>query len=552
MRSQMVLWQGEKRKRAAEGIVSVFLSVLTVFAGTAYQQYAGVPEGSRKVIYLFLQILLWTVLYFAGFRITEGVLKKKEAAGREEYTLHFSAGRQMIGLMLCWLPYLLIYAPGLVNFDTINQINDFYDGISPVWFGFVEGQETVVALLNDHHPVFVTVLFSLIMLPWKAAGYPAGGIFCYCLLQMIFGAWVFVGFLSALKRWGLPRKAYQIIYGFLALMPFVALYMATMLKNTLHGIIFVWYLWKLLQMLHGEGGRKEMKWFWLTSVLLCLTQKTGIYLVVLTDLGLLFHKRMKKERKAVAGNAVCMLLLMMVLLPKVIYPILQIYPGGKQEMLGICFQQTSRLVCRGMEQMTPTEQEITDAVFDYNRIEELYDPHSSDPIKATYRLQAANEEITAYLKLWIRQGIRHPLSYIHSMLAISGAYFAPVEVVDAYDHIPEAEGVFADIRHVLPNGVLETVSALYRYLTGLPGIDLFFQTVLYTWWIPLIYVVGIIVRRKWELLFSAIPVGANILFLAVSPLYCTRYALPLIFAAPFLIGMLTVKESDTKTQNNVL
>lgn len=111
----VVLWQGEKRKRAAEGIVSVLLSVLTVFAGTAYQQYAGVPEGSRKVIYLFLQILLWTVLYFAGFRITEGVLKKKEAAGREEYTLHFSAGRQMIGLVLCWLPYLLIYAPGLVN-----------------------------------------------------------------------------------------------------------------------------------------------------------------------------------------------------------------------------------------------------------------------------------------------------------------------------------------------------------------------------------------------------------------------------------------------------
>lgn len=64
------------------------------------------------------------------------------------------------------------------------------------------------------------------MLPWKAAGYPAGGIFCYCLLQMIFGAWVFVGFLSALKRWGLPQKAYQIIYGFLAL-SLVALYMAT-------------------------------------------------------------------------------------------------------------------------------------------------------------------------------------------------------------------------------------------------------------------------------------------------------------------------------------
>ena len=135
----MVLWQGEKRKRAAEGIVSVLLSALTVFAGTAYQQYAGVPEGSRKVIYLFLQILLWTVLYFAGFRITEGVLKKKEAAGREEYTLHFSAGRQMIGLVLCWLPYLLIYAPGLVNFDTINRsmifMMEYHRSGSALWRG---------------------------------------------------------------------------------------------------------------------------------------------------------------------------------------------------------------------------------------------------------------------------------------------------------------------------------------------------------------------------------------------------------------------------------
>ena len=93
MRSQMVLWQGEKRKRAAEGIVSVLLSVLTVFAGTAYQQYAGVPEGSRKVIYLFLQILLWTVLYFAGFRITEGVLKKKEPVGKSIHFTFLPVGR---------------------------------------------------------------------------------------------------------------------------------------------------------------------------------------------------------------------------------------------------------------------------------------------------------------------------------------------------------------------------------------------------------------------------------------------------------------------------
>lgn len=140
MRSQMVLWQGEKRKRAAEGIVSVLLSVLTVFAGTAYQQYAGVPEGSRKVIYLFLQILLWTVLYFAGFRITEGVLKKKETSGREEYTLHFSPAGRMIGLVLCWLPYLLIYAPGLVNFDTIKTrsmifMMEYHRSGSALWRG---------------------------------------------------------------------------------------------------------------------------------------------------------------------------------------------------------------------------------------------------------------------------------------------------------------------------------------------------------------------------------------------------------------------------------
>lgn len=530
----------------------ILLATVTSFCSNAYTQYAGVPSGERKILYILLQIGIWTLVGFVAEVILARYIRNREQLTGEPYELHFDMRKQIAGMVLCWLPYLLVFAPGLVNYDTVNQLNDFFDGVSPVLFGFVEGQETVVALLNDHHPVFVTLLFSLFLLLGKLVRCPGLGIFLYCLCQMIFGACIFVLFLNTLKKWGIGKRVYFGIYAFLSLSPFVGFYMATMLKNTLHAIIFVWYLWYYLRMINGEYESRWKKGFLAVSLLLCLTQKTGIWLVLLCDVGLLLQREQRRHRRAILLNAAVAFGVMFLLLPKVVFPILQIYPGGKQEILGTCFQQTAKVVYDGVEEVSKEERQVIDAVFDYDRITELYDPHNTDNIKATFRLHASTEDIRQYLGLWIRWGIRHPIKYLYATLNTCGGYFAPVETISVYEQIPSTDGVFAEIAPVMPTAVLECVTAIYTYLTQLPGVGIAFQAVVYTWWIPLLFLGGLIMQKRKRELALCIPIGVNILFLVVSPVYCARYALPLFFAAPFLIGVLCRKESNTQMTESMV
>lgn len=530
----------------------ILLATVTTFCSNAYTQYAGVPSGERKVLFLLLQIGIWTLVGFAAEFILAKCFRKREPSAGEPYELRFGMRGQIAGMVLCWLPYLIVFAPGLVNYDTVNQLNDFFDGISPVWFGFVEGQETVVALLNDHHPVFVTLLFSLFLMLGKLVRCPELGIFLYCLCQMIFGAGIFVLFLDTLKKRGMGKRVYFGIYAFLSLSPFVGFYMATMLKNTLHAIIFVWYLWYYLRMINGEYESRWRKGFLVVSLLLCLTQKTGIWLVLLCDVGLLMQKGQKTHRKAILLNAALTFGVMFLLLPRIVFPILQIYPGGKQEILGTCFQQTAKVVYDGAEEVSEEERQVIDAVFDYDRIPELYDPHNTDNIKATFRLHATTEDILQYMELWLRWGLRHPIKYLYATLNTCGCYFAPVETISVYEQIPSTDGVFAEIEPLLPTGVRECVTAIYTYLTKIPGLGIVFQTVVYTWWIPLLFFAGMVLSKRKRELPLSIPIGINILFLVVSPVYCARYALPLIFAAPFLIGVLCQKESNTQMTESMV
>lgn len=85
----------------------------------------------------------------------------------------------------------MIYNPGLVNYDTVNQVLDFMDGVSAVPFGYVGGQEEVVVQYNAHHPVFVTLIFGTFIKIGVILGNPSVGLFMYIIVQMILAAIIF-------------------------------------------------------------------------------------------------------------------------------------------------------------------------------------------------------------------------------------------------------------------------------------------------------------------------------------------------------------------------
>ena len=444
---------------------------------------------------------------------------------------------------LCWLPYLLRYAPGLVNYDTVNQIEDFFNGVSAVPFGYVTGQEEVTVLFNAHHPVFVTLVFGTFIKLGFLLGSPAKGLTIYIVCQMILAAVVLsYVILKTSDITGNRRPALKLsIIAFFALCPVIPYYVCIMLKNSLHSILCILYVFLyLLIALRGHVMNKWEKTSWIAlSLLLALTQNTGVYFVIIT--GIFLAIKSKENRIVIISGVVATALVMMILLPKIIYPALNIFPGGKQEMLGTLFQQTARYVRDYEDEVSETDIEIISKVVDYGVLKDGYNFDTTDTLKATFNLHVTRKELSDYLKLWAVQGIKHPDAYFRAILPICGQFFATGYDIGIFDHIPTNEGIFAQITHTRPEEDYVALTEVYGWVKTFPGLNILFQHALYCLWIPVYCIYRQLSKRKKSLLFI-VPFAVNALFVVASPMVYSRYALPLIFTAPLLLYMMLCNE----------
>ncbi len=441
---------------------------------------------------------------------------------------------------LCWLPYLITYNPGLVNYDTVNQVLDFFDGVAAVPFGYVEGQEEVTVLFNAHHPVFVTIIFGLFIKLGVALGKPALGLTIYIVCQMILAAFVFTYAYSELVEvFKVKSRGLKTAYiGFFAFCPVIPYYVCIMLKNSLHSLIMVLFVVLFLKITFGGGELcKFQKVLWVvTALLLPLTQNTGIYLVVLSLIPLVIRavRGKKKADIRLMGGALAGVIVMMLVISKVIYPVFNIFPGGNQEMLGTLFQQTGRYVRDYGDELTEEEIATISAVVNYDVVRDGFQFETSDPIKATYNLHVTRAEVLKYIGLWVKQGFKHPDAYFRGVLPIFGQFFAFGYDFGIFDHIPTDEGIFSQINHVKEQDDYNMITAWYEWTKKFPGLDIIFQHALYTLWIP----AYCIYRNKKcgrKGLVYIIPFVVNVLFVIASPMGYSRYALPLLFTSPLLL-----------------
>lgn len=469
------------------------------------------------------------------------LLDKIESALLRKYQFKIKAIYKYLPFIffLCWLPYFIVYLPGLLNYDTVNQVLDYFDKVAPVPFGYVEGQEEVTVLFNAHHPVFVSIIFGTFIKIGEVIGHPSIGLSLYILIQMIMASFVFS---YAIRNIGCcfnkKDEAVSIIelvvIIFFAFSPFIPFYICIMLKNSLHSILVVLYITLFFKMiiLKNKFSKRESAFWLILSLLISLTQNTGVYFVILSGLVLLF--KAGKNRRIVLASIVAPFALMLIILPKVVYPAFNIFPGGKQEVLGALFQQTARFVNEYPDEITESDIAIISNVVDYNEMVNNFNYETTDDIKATYNLHVTDSELKAYYKLWLRQGLEHPDTYLRATLTICGAFFSYGNVIGIFDHIPSDDGIFAEIDHIWPSKLYESFSALYYYIESLPVIRFFFQLALYVLWIPL-YCLYRIVTHKRKYLLAVVPFVVNMLFVVVSPMVYARYALPLIFTSPLLL-----------------
>ena len=412
----------------------------------------------------------------------------------------------------------------------------------PIEINWNEGEPKISCFLNDHHPVVDTLIFTFFTeFVGGILGGPVRGAFAYCALQAALTALLMSLMLCRMEKFGVPYAYRKAGFLFLGFAPFIGLYAIGMLKDSIYSMFFIaYYLLYAVIMLEGASGRR-MVWITVLAVVLALTKKTGVYLVLICNLVLIFVPTVRRRWAEWAASWILPALLVFVLLPHVLFPMCNIFAGGKQESLGFTMQMTARTYLDHKEELTPQEVQVIGAVIDLSKVEESYSSYNYDEVKKLFKYSATDAQISAYRRLWLQLFARYPLSGLNALFGTAGGFFTPTESMRVYFQFPTTQYVkIANPPKLAP--YRDAVQAVYKWLTGLPGIGLLFQCVLYVWWLPLAVLLRALLLpdfkgRRLRSLGCLIPVAVCVLILWVSPYAMGRYGLPQLYTLPLVMGI---------------
>ena len=226
---------------------------------------------------------------------------------------------------------------------------------------------------------------------------------------------------------------------------------------------------------------------------------------------------------------------MTLLLPLIIFPLANISPGGKQEILGPLFQQTARYA--QTHELTPEEAQVIDAVVDVERVREHYQFDFQDGVKYYYRVDSTPADLGAYLELYAAQGIQDPEAYFAAIASQAGMYVAPttflnIRMVTVDTKLGEED------RPVLWNPpeldwLREGLDEFYAAIASIPVLNLPFLTVVYVLWIPAILLFANL-RKRLGLGVLFVPLAVVVGFCVIAPVFDARYVWPMLLAVPVL------------------
>lgn len=524
--------------------------------GWSYASYGswGAVIGSRFILFrsavvLTGRTLLFACVVFYAFRLADRQRAGEEPSAAPSLRRFFMAA----GLVaLCWLPYYLLFFPGLSNPDTLMQIAwDLHLPTEWLRYSPVRGPEIFA---TNHHPYFTTVLYgAFARIGLAIDGSIYWGVALYCLCQMLLTALALTGVWFWLRRMGLSRGAFRAGLAFTALFPLCPLYAITMLKDTLFGLACLCFSALLFALVRSRGERLEHGGFcaalFAAALLVALTKNQGVYFVAAAAAGALILCRGRRLRAA-AALAVPAVLFQFVWL-QVLLPAWNVAPGGRQEMLGPLFQQTARYVVMYPEDVTAEEADAIRAVIDYDSLAELYDPELSDDVKFTFDQDATEEELSAYYRAWGQMFLRHPDAYLQATLNnIYGSFYLEHETALSYTDFDDyATDLYPEL-YVKKTPWLERAQPIARILLPsvqhLPGIGVLFCVGFYPWVVLWLFL-DVLRRRQYSQILAQLPAILSVAVLVVSPVSGSyRYAMPMVFMLPFLLGARLLPERETE------
>ncbi|MGO5207373.1 DUF6020 family protein [Bacillota bacterium LCP21S3_F9] len=259
----------------------------------------------------------------------------------------------------------------------------------------------------------------------------------YSVLQILLTAAICAGILTFLQARSSSRLFRLLAAAYYILQPALAIYSISMLKDTVFSSLLVLYGILLFLMKEtsfrnpAEGSfvpdnqrRKALfLLFLVSSLLISVLRSNGIYIVAACLLFLLITD--PRDRKQLLITALSVLL--MNIAGSMIMQHYNVHHNAS-ETLGIPIQQISAVVTCGGD-ISPEEEDILRQYIEPEKIRELYDPGSADPVKwsDSFNRPYLNASTGEFLSLWARLLPKNFRIYVQAYLQETYWFWAPVQ-----------------------------------------------------------------------------------------------------------------------------
>lgn len=459
-------------------------------------------------------------------------------------------GRQRTGLLvvgalltLSRLPYLLVYWPGIVHFDTFRSLS-YARGTGP-W-------QTYEPVGHSLHIAGVNWLGSSLGLG------DAGIVALAATIQILASSAALAFMLARMAAWGVPQPVWVAAFAWLALHPVLGYLSVTVVKDVPFTIAVVVFAVSVGELSLRRAQADTWRWWpWVTlaisGIFVSVLRNNGIYIVALSLLVLLVVFR-HRWRPLLGVFATVVLAYGVYVGP--IYTALQVQPGPKEEAYSVPIQQLGRIAKYQAAELDATDRAFMVRVFRQSP-EELgshYVPQLTDPMKLSTR-DAWNSGLgtSEFLAGWARIVAEHPETAIEATLANTMGYWNPVG--SSYDglvrwSVNDIRGISLDIPSGEPtDGVAAMIEAsgimpTKNYFEGMqddgylaiPLVGAVMSPGFVVW---LWMVAALLVARMRNRVALAVFVPAGVLllsFLAGPVSGGQRYALALYMALPLAIA----------------
>ncbi len=525
-------------------VLSIIFSLLMIFGYSYYIKETAILVWGNSYLIIFSIIKLFglykffklvlSLIYEYFFNKKEKTLKKKDSKLINLFEKHpflFS----FVVILICYLPYIIAFYPGLLNPDAVNQIKEIM-GIENRYMMSVTLIDPSVIITN-FNPVLHTMILGNLFKLGVNIGNVNFGLFLYTIIQVVIVISSFAYSICYLKKNNIKNKFLFIILAIISLVPLFPLYAITGVKDVIFSSMVLLFVIKSYDFIKNTGNINEYIKYFIIIILVILFRNNGI-LIVFGSL-LLMTIFLKGKRKP-------LFFLLLITLTfnfsysKLLLPALKITGTSIREVLSVPFQQTARYVKYYENDLSSEDAKIIDKILDIKTLSKRYNPAISDPVKNEYNKNTTSEDLKNYLGVWWRGFKEHPGVYADATINNMYGYFYP-NVTKWYVYTEHNATLNKNNFDYHFNGL----SGIRGFLRGfaisfpyIPGVGEFANIGFITW-MCLFLMTSLIVKKRKELILTLIPLFLVILSCVLGPVNTYfRYVLPIAYTLPFLYFLL--------------